>query len=227
MPSQKLTICFDLDGTLINSAPDLFNALDHCLISHSFPLSDHNKISPHIGQGAKAMIRKALEDSQLSAITSDEDLIEKLWHSFIDHYKIHSADHSHPFDGAVVAMELLSDEGHTLAVCTNKTEQLTLPLLDKLDLSKHFSAITCADSYPFKKPDPRHLLNTITKAGGTPPHALMIGDSRTDIETAKNADIPSIGVDWGYTDIPMHELSPDHLISHFNELPELIRKISG
>ncbi|MBO6548454.1 MAG: HAD-IA family hydrolase, partial [Rhizobiales bacterium] len=125
------------------------------------------------------------------------------------------------------ALETLKNEGHTLAVCTNKTIELTLPLLERLDLTKHFKAITGANSFPFKKPDARHLFETIKKAGGNERKAVMIGDSKTDILTAKNANIPSIGVTWGYTEISMPELNPDYLINHFDELTNVINTLSG
>ena len=223
MPAAPLTICFDLDGTLVDSAPDLFAALDHALNAKGYKPSDHEAIRPIIGHGAKAMIKRALE---LKNEPIDETGIDELWHILIDHYTIHSADQTRTFEGTIEALETLKSKGHSLAVCTNKTIDLTLPLLEKLDLTKHFKAITGANSFPFKKPDARHLFETIKQAGGSPEAAVMIGDSKTDIETAQNANIPSIGVTWGYTDTPMQELNPTHLISHFNELEEIIQTLS-
>lgn len=220
MNTNTLTICFDLDGTLVNSAPDLLSALDHALNSKGHKNSDHSSIRPIIGHGAKAMIISALQANK--TILKDKD-IDELWHILIDHYSIHSADQTHPFEGTLEVLEELKEQGHTLTICTNKTINLTLPLLEKLDLTKHFKAITGADSFPYKKPDPRHLFDTIAKAGGNNKAALMIGDSKTDIATAKNAGIPSVGVTWGYTEIPMIDLKPDHIISHFNELPQLAK----
>jgi len=224
MTTTPLTICFDLDGTLVNSAPDLFAALDHALKTKGYEPSEQAAIRPIIGQGAKAMIKRAL---QIKNEPLDDKKIDELWHILIEHYTIHSADQTHTFEGTLEAMEVLKSNGHTLAVCTNKTIDLTMPLLEKLDLSKHFKAITGANSFAFKKPDARHLFETIKQAGGTPEAAVMIGDSKTDILTAKNANIPSIGVTWGYTDIPMQELNPTHLISHFNELENIIQTLSG
>jgi phosphoglycolate phosphatase len=224
MTSTKLTICFDLDGTLVNSAPDLFSALDHALQSKGYDKSSQSEIRPIIGQGAKAMIKRALN---LKNIQLNDTEIDELWHILIDHYTIHSADQTHPFEGTVKALENLQSEGHILAVCTNKTIDLTLPLLEKLDLTKHFKAITGADSFSYKKPDARHLFETIKQAGGDAKAAVMIGDSKTDIQTATNASIPSIGVTWGYTDIPMPDLNPTHLINHFDELTNVIEKIAS
>lgn len=224
MTTPKLTICFDLDGTLVNSAPDLFAALDHALTSKGYNHSQHNEIRPIIGQGAKAMIKRALT---LQNIQLDDKEVDELWHILIDHYAIHSADQTHPYEGTIEALETLKNEGHTLTVCTNKTIELTLPLLEKLDLTKHFKAITGANSFPFKKPDARHLFETIKQAGGSPNAAVMIGDSKTDILTAQNANIPSIGVTWGYTEISMPELNPDYLINHFDELTNIINTLSG
>ncbi len=226
MTSTKLTICFDLDGTLVNSAPDLFAALDHALLSKGYDknsLSAEAKIRPIIGHGAKAMIKRALS---LKNVQLNDIEIDELWHILIDHYTIHSADQSHPYEGTIKALEELHNEGHILAVCTNKTIDLTIPLLEKLDLTKHFKAITGADSFPFKKPDARHLFETINQAGGEAKAAVMIGDSKTDILTASNASIPSVGVTWGYTDVPMPDLNPTHLINHFDELTNVIEKIT-
>lgn len=251
MSKSKLTICFDLDGTLVNSAPDLLAALDHALTTNGHPASNHQDIIPIIGHGAKAMLTKALKNQglknqalknqELSSQTNtsnspqpEPNHIDELWHILIDHYSIHIADQTHLFDGALETMETLKSEGHTLAICTNKTMNLTGPLLDKLDLTRHFSAICGADSFPYKKPDPRHLFSTIQQANNLQPAetpaqlpALMIGDSKTDIDTAKNANIKSVGVKWGYTDIPMEDLQPDYLISHFSELTEIVRDLAN
>lgn len=235
MSQTKITICFDLDGTLVNSAPDLLAALDHALTSKGHPASNHQDITPIIGHGAKAMIIKALTTpaDHPDIPQPEPNEIDELWHILIDHYAIHIADQTHLYDGALETMETLKAEGHTLAICTNKTMNLTMPLLEKLDLTRHFNAICGADSFPYKKPDPRHLFSTIQQANNIHTEnkpiqmpALMIGDSRTDIDTAKNASIKSVGVNWGYTDTPMKELKPDYLISHFSELTNIVRQMA-
>ncbi len=223
-PPTKVTICFDLDGTLVNTAPDLLAALDHTLTTNGHPPSNHGEIIPIIGQGAMAMIRRALgqddfEESAAKSTAFDTDL-KPLWQSLIEHYTIHIADQSHPYPGVVEALERLREKRHPLAICTNKPMFLTLPLLDALGLQDYFTAICGADSFPFKKPDPRHLFETIRQAGGQSESGILIGDSATDVQTARAAALPVIGVPFGYSETPMHALKPDAIIAHFDDLTD-------
>ncbi len=224
MTATKATVCFDLDGTLVDTAPDLFSALDHALAQQDLPKPDREAIRPIIGFGAKAMIRRALVLENPDTTPGDSQ-INMLWQSLIEHYTIHIADQSRPFEGVVPELKRLKASGHLLAVCTNKPIALTVSLLQKLDLMRYFAAISGADSFDFKKPDARHLKQSVLNAGGDPLHAIMVGDSKTDVETARNAGAPVIGVDFGYTDIPMKDLAPDRLISHFNEMEAAIKAL--
>ena len=223
MSPPSLTLCFDLDGTLVNTAPDLFNALDHSLEQFGHPKPDHTPIRPIIGQGAKAMQKKALAQFANTPPSSEE--LNEMWQTMIDHYAANIAEESHPYEGVIAVLKALKSAGHRTAICTNKPMFLTEPLLNTLNMTQHFDVITSADSYPFKKPDPRTLWETIKKAGGTPEHALMIGDSKTDIDTARNANIPVIGVTFGYTETPIDALAPDKIMSNYQELPELIEAL--
>ncbi len=144
---------------------------------------------------------------------------------YVRHYQEHIADRSRPYPGCEDALEVLDAQGFTLAVCTNKYESLSLRLLGALDMKGHFAAICGQDTFPMKKPDPEMLVRTIERAGGDVSRAVMVGDSDTDVRTARAAGIPIIGVDFGYTDIPMAELSPDRLISHFEQLPALVMEL--
>jgi len=125
---------------------------------------------------------------------------------------------SAPYPGLLATLDRFEARGYGMAICTNKLERLSQALLDKLELSPRFAAICGADTFAFRKPDPRHLVETIAKAGGNPAHALMVGDSRTDIDTAKAAGIPVVAVDFGYTDRHVREFEPSHIISHYDEL---------
>lgn len=225
MKQPKTTLCFDLDGTLVDTAPDLLAALDYTLLKAGHKPSDHAHIRPIIGHGAKAMLNRALESDKQTVSTINDKEIDRLWHCLIEHYSIHIANQSQPYENVVETLETLKFKGFKLAVCTNKPMFLTEPLLDSLQLTSFFAAIKGADSYSYRKPDPRHLTSTIEAAGGTINDAIMIGDSKTDIDTARNANIPVIGVDFGYTDHPMHDLKPDHIMSHYDELQGLISKI--
>ncbi|GJM02323.1 MAG: phosphoglycolate phosphatase [Rhodomicrobium sp.] len=224
MPETPVTICFDLDGTLVNTAPDLLAALDHTLKANGHQPSIHAEILPIIGQGAKAMLRRALKidtrSNQHGSVPAPDTEIDRLWQSLIEHYTIHIADQSRPYPGVEAALSRLSSANYRLAVCTNKPMFLTSPLLEALGLNGFFHAIRGADSYPFKKPDPRHLIETVRSAGGHENKAVLIGDSATDVATGRAATIPVIGVPFGYTETPMQSLAPDALISHFDELTD-------
>src|SRR5262249_44334029 len=137
---------------------------------------------------------------------------------FIDHYADHVADRSRPFPGVEEALDVLATRGYQFAVCTNKLEWLSLRLLDRLGLTSRFAAICGQDTFAVRKPHPDALLSTILRVGGSREHSLMVGDSLTDITTAKAAHIPVVAVDFGYTETPVVELAPDKVISHFNEL---------
>jgi phosphoglycolate phosphatase len=153
--------------------------------------------------------------------------VDRLFRVFLDHYAAHIADESRPFPGLVAALDRFADRGWSLAVCTNKLEYLSRLLVEALGLSPRFAALTGGDTFAFKKPDARHLLETIARAGGDPRHAVMVGDSATDIDTARNAGVPVVAVDFGYTSVPVSELGPDRVISHFDELWDAVSALTA
>lgn len=210
---------FDLDGTLAETAGDLIGTLNVLLKREGLaelPLSQARGL---IGAGAKALIRRGFE-AEGRALDPAEH--ERLFDDFIVHYGEHLADSSHLFDGVVPALDRLEQSGFRLAVCTNKFEGQSVKLLDILGVSDRFAAICGRDTFPQFKPDPRHLTETIARAGGDSMRAVMVGDSRTDIDTAKAAGIPVVAVTFGYTDKPVGELGPDRVIEHFSELHEAV-----
>ncbi|BEV47039.1 HAD family hydrolase [Afipia carboxidovorans] len=212
-------IVFDLDGTLVDSAPDLINALNFVLEREGLtpvPLAPARKF---IGAGARAMIERALE---AEGRTCTPDYVSKMTEDFIVFYGDHLADNTRPFEGTEDALEDLASRGHRLAVCTNKLEWLSKRLLDRLNMSGRFSAICGADTFGVQKPDPIILRQTIARAGGAISSSIMVGDSGTDIGVAKRAGVPVIGVDFGYTPIAIKDLEPDRLISHMRELPATV-----
>ena len=148
--------------------------------------------------------------------------LEQMFSDFLAHYSEHIADRSRPFPGVIDALDQLAAGGHRFAVCTNKLERLSQLLLNALALSHRFQAICGQDTFGVQKPDPEVLRRTIKAAGGTPQRAIMIGDSATDIRTARAAGIPVIAVDFGYSEQPIAELNPDQVISHFAQLPAAI-----
>ena len=216
-------IAFDLDGTLVDTAPDLISTLNWVLTGHGHAAIAPEIARPTIGFGARRMIEQSLG---LQDVVIKTETIDTMFQAFLAYYAEHIADESRPFDGLTDALDVLSARGCTLAVCTNKGEALSRLLLDKLGLGHRFAAICGADTFPRRKPDPSHLFGTIERSAGTPGRAIMVGDSITDIKTAHNAKIPVIAVDFGYTETPVSELGPDVVISHYDEMIAAVERIA-
>lgn len=212
-------IVFDLDGTLVDTAPDLLASLNHVLSTAGYAPASRDQISYLVGQGARKMLERGLELNNVSLPDSE---LDSLFDRFLAYYSAHIADHSRPFPGVVSAMDRLKQQGCRFAVCTNKLEALSHTLLDALDLSPFFETVAGRDTFPVCKPHPDHLLKTIEKAGGLAERSVLIGDSKTDIATAKAAQIPVIAVPFGYTDIPVSELAPDIILDHFDGLDDAV-----
>jgi phosphoglycolate phosphatase len=215
MTQRAPILVFDLDGTLADTARDLIATLNVLLVREGLPTVAPSAARSLVGAGARALIERgfALNGAPLAPAR-----VEPLVQDFLEHYEAHIADESELFPGARAALERFSAAGFRLAVCTNKPEPLARLLLDKLDAADHFAAICGRGTFPMHKPDPRTLMLTIEAAGGDPRRALMVGDSKTDIDTAKNAGAPVVAVDFGYTETPVADLAPDRVISHFDEL---------
>ena len=223
-PLAGWTIVFDLDGTLVESAPDLLNALNHVVVPLGLEPVRLDDIRTMIGRGAKAMIREALSRAGRSV---DEDGIDALWHPFIDHYRSNIAVDSHAFDGVETGLQTLLDAGAALSVCTNKTQALSDQLLDTINLFQYFKAVVGADSVPQKKPDAGHLLEAVTRAGGDPSRALLVGDSRTDEKAALNAGLPFIFVPFGYEPDAAKDMSCVAVLNHYSELFEVVLRVAS
>jgi phosphoglycolate phosphatase len=215
-------VVFDLDGTLVDTAPDLISALNHVLAQEGLapvPLASARKM---IGQGARRLIERGLE-AEDRHMTPEE--VTRLTAAFIDFYADHIADESRPFDGLIDAMDQLAAQGYRFAVCTNKLEWLSKLLLEKLALTERFAAICGADTFGVSKPDPVILQQTVAKAGGAMSAVVMVGDAGPDVGVARRANIPVIGVSFGYTDTPIAELKPDVIIDHFRDLPAAVARL--
>ncbi|MFZ3350517.1 MAG: phosphoglycolate phosphatase [Xanthobacteraceae bacterium] len=213
------TIVFDLDGTLIDTAPDLIHTLNLVLTQEGLSAVPYATARNLIGGGAQVMIRRALAAEGRDATEAEMD---RLYAAFIAYYSEHIADRSRPFPGLDSALNDLRAAGHALAVCTNKLEWLSLRLLKALNLTHRFAAICGPDTFGVMKPDPEVFRQTVRRAGGEPSRAIMVGDSKTDIHTGRAARVPVIAVDFGYTDVPIASLQPDRIISSFSELPAAI-----
>lgn len=218
-------IVYDLDGTLIDTAPDLLASLNHCLEHAGLQAAPSTELRRYVGMGGRVMIQRAFE-AQKTVL--QQHMLDELLARFLDHYGANMPGKSLPFPGLLHALERFEAAGYHAAVCTNKFSALSSALLEKLELTPRFKAICGADTFAWRKPDPRHLLETIAMAGGDPEKTIMVGDSRTDIDTAKAAGIPIIAVDFGYTDRHVREFEPSHIISHFDELTvELAERMIG
>jgi phosphoglycolate phosphatase len=213
----------DLDGTLAETNVDLIGTLNVILAREGADPIALEQAKDVVGAGARAMLTKALALRGRPVSTAR---LDELYADFLTHYADNLAVHSRLFDGVEQALHRFSSEGWLLAVCTNKIEAHSLTLLRALGVAERFGAICGRDTFPFCKPDPRHLLETIKRAGGDANHAVMVGDSRTDIDTAKAARIPAVAVTFGYTDVPVHTLGPDAVIDHFDELWDSVAAIA-
>ena len=215
---------FDLDGTLVETAPDLMGTLNVLLAREEIATLPMDEARSLIGQGAKALLARGFA---AAGRPLEEPRLTRLFEDFIDHYLAHIADESRPFDGVIAALDSLQSDGARLAICTNKRTDLSIALMEALGLADRFSAIVGADSAPAPKPDPRHLIAAIERAGGRTDRAVMVGDSASDARAARNAGVPLILVSFGYTDIPAADLGPDVLIDHFDALPDACARLLG
>jgi phosphoglycolate phosphatase len=216
------TVVFDLDGTLVDTAPDLIGALNFILKREGLPPVPLASARKLIGAGVRRMLERGLEVDGRHAGVED---INRLTDDFIEHYAAHIADASRPFDGLENALDDLEAKGYRFAVCTNKLEWLSKLLLDRLGLSGRFAAICGADTFGISKPDPAILQQTLARAGGQLSTAIMVGDAGPDIGVARRAGIPVVGVEFGYTEVPIADLKPDRLIGHMSELPAAVESL--
>lgn len=215
-------IVFDLDGTLIDTAPDLMSTLNVVLGEQGLPPLAYELAPSLVGRGAKAMLERGFE---ADGRPLDEPEASRLFDRFIEHYLDHCADQSRPFPGVLEALDRLAAEGAALAVCTNKRTDLSLAVMDALGLTARFRAIVGPDLAPRPKPDASHLLTAIELAGGDPKRAVMVGDSINDALAARNAEVPLVLVSFGYTDVPAKDMDPDALIDRFEELDDAVARL--
>ena len=216
------TVVFDLDGTLVDTAPDLIAALNYVLDREGLPPVPLHSARNMIGAGARKLIERGLELEGRAMSVGD---VDRLTRDFIDYYAAHIADASRPFEGLEAALDDLGAQGYQFAVCTNKLEWLSKRLLDELGLSPRFSAICGADTFGVSKPNPVILQQTVARAGGHIGATIMVGDAGPDVGVARRAGVPVIGVEFGYTDVPIVELKPDRLIGHMRDLPAAVHSL--
>jgi len=217
--APRPTVVFDLDGTLVDTAPDLIGALNIVLGEAGLEPVAVSDARAVIGRGARVMIERgfALRGSRLR----DSD-IDRLQARFLAYYDLHIADLSRPFPGAQTALDALAAAGMLLVICTNKPERYSVKLLAALGLRDHFTVVAGADTFAVKKPDPGHLLGAVERAGGDAGAAVMIGDSAIDMATARAAKVPVVAVSYGYTDVPAAALGADRVIDRLTDAPAAV-----
>lgn len=210
------TILFDLDGTLADTAADLCETMNAILVRHGRVRLPQERVRHLVGGGARLLLERGFRETGEEA---SSELIDQTFHEFISYYSAHIADHTQIWPGVLPMLDRLADAGVGLAVCTNKVESLSRQLLDALDLSRYFPVVIGGDTLSVRKPDPEHLFEAVRRLGGEKHAAIMVGDSETDVDAAKNANIPSICVSFGYSTAPVEVLGADRVIHHFSEFP--------
>ena len=213
------TIAFDLDGTLVETAPDLIGTLNRMLAARDIPQMPVEAAQHLVGHGALALLRHGFQEA---GAAWDEAEAPALLQIFLDDYLEHIADHSRPYDGVVDALDRLAERGALLCVATNKRTDLSVALIEALDLTRHFALVCGPDLVSARKPDGAHIREAVQKAGGDPARTIMVGDGAPDVQAAKSAGVPCIVVTFGYTPIPAAELGGDVLIDSFEDIEEAI-----
>ncbi len=220
----RKAILFDLDGTLVDTAPDLAAATDHALVRAGRPAIGLESVRSMVGDGARALIERGF---RASGGMPEPEAFEAAFNDFMTYYGRHIAATSRPFPGVATCLAALAERDYALAVCTNKPESLSRSLLDQLGLTGFFGAVVGGDSLPMRKPDPGHIHGTLDKLGSEFSWAAMVGDSANDVNAAKAAGLPCVVVSFGYTQIAPRDLGGDRLIDHFSELPDALAALGG
>ena len=213
-------LIFDLDGTLVDTAPDLLEATNAVLAAEGRPAIDPATLRHMVGFGAQRLIAQAMEATGAPALP---DQMPRLVEIFLAHYRAHLADYSRPFPGVHETLARLKDAGSRLGILTNKPAELTGPLLERLALQDYFTAVYGAGRKAYSKPDPRIFRDVLEELGGG--RAVMIGDSVTDLQTARAAGAPCILLSYGYTPVAAAELGADLVLDHFSELPQALARL--
>jgi len=224
--SQKLTILFDLDGTLVNTAPDLMLAHNYVMKKYGYKERKISDIRKLAGKGSKTMLMRSIHEleGQSKNIKESDDTMDKMTKEFIDYYSKNILAESTLRKGILEFLTWCKNNSISMGVCTNKQENLSVDLLKKIKIYDFFDYVAGGDTFNYNKPDPRHLTSTIEIIGGDPKKSLMVGDSENDANSAKSANIPFILIDDGYTEKKVNEIYHDHLIKDYLNLEKIVRK---
>ena len=212
---EAACVIFDVDGTLIDTAPDLLNTLNVIMAGIGRRALDLDEVRHAVGHGAKALIRNGAD---LTGDPVDEDTVDALFQQYLAYYSANIVVNTKPFPGAVSVLETLKGKGIKLAVCTNKLGSLTHQLLGALNLNSYFDVIVASDTFEKMKPDPMGILNIMKETGAAPGATLFIGDSKTDLDAARAAGVDVVLVDFGYSKIPVDQLKPDAIVSDLRDI---------
>ena len=224
--TQKLTILFDLDGTLVNTAPDLMNAHNYVMKKYGYDERELSAIKKLAGRGSKVMLTRSMHEiAELSGkIKKTEDVIEEMTKEFIDYYSKNIVKESTLKNGLLNFLSWCKKNSISMAVCTNKQEHLSIDLLKKIKIYHFFDYVAGGNTFNHNKPNPRHLTDTLEIVGGNIKKTIMIGDSETDSNASKSANIPFILIDDGYTEKKSNEIYHNHLVKDFVGLEKIIEK---
>ncbi len=217
---QKLTVLFDLDGTLVDTAPDLIRAHNHVMKKFGYPTKSINELKNAVGKGAKAIMAKGNGKWEWF----DEKIKNEMTDEFLSFYKKNICHESTLLNGVKEFLIWCKNQNISMAVCTNKTEHLAIDLLKKIEIYDFFEYVSGHNTFEYCKPDPRHLLRTIEMINGDKNKSIMIGDSETDANAAKEAEIPMILLKYGYTEKRSEEIYHNHLIKDFIGIEKIISK---
>ncbi|MDC3028046.1 HAD-IA family hydrolase [Candidatus Pelagibacter sp.] len=225
---QKFTILFDLDGTLVDTAPDLMHAHNHVMKKFGYPTKSTEQIRNLVGQGAGAMLGRSIwgQAKKEFSKVNDEKVKKEMVSEFVDFYGKNIINESTLINGVKEFLKWCSKENISMAVCTNKQEYLSNDLLKKIGIYDYFEYVAGSDTFDYCKPDPRHLTTVVEILDGDLKKTIMIGDSETDAEAAKAAEIPMILLKDGYTEKNIDEIYHNHLIKDFIGIEKNNIKIS-
>ena len=224
--SQKFTVLFDLDGTLVNTAPDVMNAHNYVMKKYGYEgrkLSDIKKIA---GKGSRVMLSRSMQElaEMTGKIKKTDDLIEEMTKEFIDYYSKNIVKESTLKKGILNFLSWCKNNSISMAVCTNKLEHLSIDLLKKIKIYDFFDYVAGGNTFNHNKPNPKHLTDTVEIIGGNIKKTIMIGDSETDSNASKAANIPFVLLEDGYTEKKINEIYHDHLIKDFVGMEKIIKK---
>ena len=220
MTNPKPIILFDLDGTLIDSAPDLVGTLNIILKRHGRTTLTISAVKKLVGNGARALLERGFKETGAPAENLDALTVE-----FIETYVPNCAVLSRPFSGVIETLDTFANSGYRMAVCTNKPQAPSETILTELGLMQYFEVVVGGDFFPMRKPDPQHLLGALQLMDAPENPAIMVGDSYNDVASARNAGMPVIVVTYGYTTTPAHELGGDILVDHFSEIVTAVARL--